>query len=454
MGISGFVVAVVLSWSSFLLQRTHQLQASQAQVLRQLRKHLESPSALDVWGNVTGDFCSIPSSPRLSLKCRGNSVTELKIMGDNIKTSKADGFCGYAVTDQTLSEAFSVDSFVTTLTGLTSLRVLSLVSLGIWGHIPDKIDRLYLLELLDLSSNYLFGLVPGQLSRLCRLQILALDGNFLNGTLPDGLHSLSNLTVLSLKNNRLVGEFPRSISKLSKLTDIALSKNELSGKLPDLGDLAALHVLDLIGNHFNSELPILPKGLVTVLLSGNSFSGSISKQFDYLNHLQHLDVSFNLLTGMPPSEIFALPNISYLDLSSNRLSGHLPGNLLRGSKLGFVDISNNKLVGQLPSCLSTASSDKTTVKFGGNCLSINGQNQHHESYCKDSQTKRKKHVLGMGLGVLIAVVGGSVLVISILAFGLTCFFRRSCSKTTSVQQQQHFPKVRGVSSEFVATASK
>ncbi|PKI39834.1 probable inactive leucine-rich repeat receptor-like protein kinase At3g03770 isoform X2 [Punica granatum] len=457
MGVSGFIVLVVLSWSLSVIPRTHQLQASQTQVLLQLRKHLEYPPALGAWGNYSGDICSIPSSPHLTLTCEGNSVTELKIMGD--KTSKIVDFSGYGVPNQTLSGAFSVDTFVTTLTRLTSLRVLNLVSLGIWGPIPDKIHRLYSLELLDLSSNYFFGPVPGQISRLSRLQILALDGNFLNGTLPGGLDSLSNLTVLSLKNNRLVGPFPPSISRISTLTNIALSKNELSGKLPDLDGLANLHVLDLIDNHFDSELPILPKGLITLLLSRNSLSGSISKQFGELNQLQHLDVSFNLLTGAPPSEIFSLPNISYLDLSSNMLSGPLPGNLHCGSKLGFVDISNNKLVGLLPSCLSTASSDKTVVKFGGNCLSVDGTSQHHESYCKGNGAARKKPFLGIELGVRIAIVGGAALVITIFVLGLICFCRRSHSKRTFVQQH-HLPKIRqdnsltgmGVSSEFLANA--
>ncbi|KAK4771898.1 hypothetical protein SAY86_013673 [Trapa natans] len=460
MGISGFCVLVVLSWSLFLLPMTHELQLAQTRVLLQLKKYLEYPSALDVWPNDNGDFCSIKSSPRLSLTCAGNSVTELKIMGDKIKPSKLTEFNGYAVSNQTLSADFSMDSFITTLTRLTSLRVLSLVSLGIWGSIPDKIHRLESLEFLDLSSNYLFGAVPGQISRLENLQVLAFNGNFLNGTLPDGLDSLSNLTDISLKNNRLVGQFPQSVSRISTLATISLSKNKLSGKLPDLGGLAVLHVLDLIGNHFNSNLPIFPKGMVSLLLSQNLFSGIIPEQLAELNQLQHLDVSFNLLTGTPAPEIFSLPNISYIDLSSNTLSGSLSGDLHCGSKLGFVDISNNKLVGQLPSCLSSA--ENKAVKFGGNCLSINGQGQHDESYCKEKETARKRYILGAGLGVLIAVIGGAALVISILALGLICFCLRTRSEKKTFVQQHHLPKIgqenplngmgMGMSSDFLANA--
>ena len=87
------------------------------------------------------------------LTCEGYSVTELKIVGDKIvRPSKVEG---YSVQDHTLSPGFSVDSFVTTLMRLTSLKVVILVSLRIWGPLPDKIHRLHSLEVLDLSSNFL-----------------------------------------------------------------------------------------------------------------------------------------------------------------------------------------------------------------------------------------------------------------------------------------------------------
>ncbi|CAE6100797.1 unnamed protein product [Arabidopsis arenosa] len=393
-----------LSWVMMFLQSTHQLQNSQTQVLYQLRKHLEFPKALESWGNYYGDLCQIPATAHMSITCQGNSITELKVMGD--KLFKPFGmFDGSSLPNHTLSEAFLIDSFVTTLTRLTSLRVLSLVSLGIYGEFPGKIHRLNSLEYLDLSSNYLFGSVPPDISRLVMLQSLMLDGNYFNGSVPDTLDSLTNLTVLSLKNNRFKGPFPSSICRIGRLTNLALSHNEISGKLPDLSKLSHLHMLDLRENHLDSELPVMPIRLVTVLLSKNSFSGEIPRRFGALSQLQHLDLSFNHLTGTPSRFLFSLPNISYLDLASNKLSGKLPLNLTCGGKLGFVDLSNNRLIGTPPRCLAGASGERV-VKLGGNCLSIIGSHDQHQEFLCEEAENEGKQFQGRKVGILIAVIGG------------------------------------------------
>lgn len=444
---------VFCSWVLFLTG-THELQTSQTQVLLQLRKHLEFPSPLDIWGNYEGDLCNLTSTTHVSITCQDNSVTGLKIMGDKpVKENTA--YNGHPIPNQTLSESFSIDSFVTTLTRLTTLRVLSLVSLGIWGPLPDKIHRLSSLELLDMSSNFLFGAIPSGISRLVRLQTLTMDTNFFDDNVPDWWDSLSNLTVLSLKSNQLKGQFPSSICRIATLTDIAMSNNELSGKLPDMSALTSLHVLDLRENKLDSGLPLMPKGLVTVLLSRNLFSGAIPQQFGELAQLQHLDLSFNDLSGIPPSVLFSLPNISYLHLASNMLSGTLPKDLGCGSKLGFVDISNNKLIGELPPCLDSIS-DKRVVKFGGNCLSYDTPSQHKEAFCKE--TNGSKSSRGREIGLIAAIAFGAVLVLVLSAFGVIIYCKRCCTKGR--QEQSTRPKIvqdnapTGVSSEVLANASK
>ncbi|KAI3455001.1 hypothetical protein Pfo_011664 [Paulownia fortunei] len=385
MEISRLFLLLCLSWS-FLIWGTHQLQSSQTQVLLQLRKQLEYPKQLDYWLNPGIDLCFV-SSPQVNLTCQDNIVTEIKILGD--MQTRPSSFNGFPVSYQTLSQNFSMDSLVATLSRLNSLRVLSLVSLGIWGPIPDKIHRLQSLEHLDLSWNFLYGPIPQTVSRIVKLQILKLDGDFLNGTFPDWFDSFSNLTSLSLRNNRFSGPLPSSIQRITSLTDINLSTNGISGKLLDLSSLSSLRWLDLSNNKLDSGLASMPKGIIAVLLSNNSFSGRIPEQYGKLNQLQQLDLSFNALTGTAPAGLFALPSITSLDLASNMFTGSLPMHLSCGSKLELVDISNNRLRGLLPSCLS--SNVKTRViKFGGNCLLIDLRHQHPEPYCVENPQEKKK----------------------------------------------------------------
>ncbi|CAM8935705.1 unnamed protein product [Rhodiola kirilowii] len=400
---------------------THQFQqTSVAGVLLQLRKHLEYPPQLTNWENYNGDFCFLQPTPPVAITCENGSVTELRISGD--KLSKPLHFHGYAIPNVTLSSTFSMDSFVTTLTRLVGLRVLSLVGLGIWGPIPDKIHRLTSLQLLDLSSNFFYGSIPPQMARLVKLHTLTLDGNFFNESVPDWLPSLSNLTVLSLKSNLLKGQFPPSICKISTLSNIAMSHNDLSGKLPDLSKLTRLRLLDLMDNHFGSDLPMLPIGLVTALLNKNSFSGNIPSGFRELTQLQHLDLSFNALTGSVPVSLFSLPKISYLNLASNMLSGVIPGNLNCGSELGYVDLSANRLVGELPSCLGATSGEKVVI-VDGNCLSIDNKNQQQESHCKVQNTTGKHNKL-KDLGILAGLIGGVLIFVMLLAFGIFILWKR------------------------------
>ncbi|KAK1410052.1 hypothetical protein QVD17_36585 [Tagetes erecta] len=444
-----------LTWGLFV-SNTHQLQSTQTQILLQVRKHLEYPLQLSNWENFNGDFCNLgsTSNPKVSIKCEDNSVSELKIMGD--KLSKVSDFHGYAIKNQTLSESFSIDSLVVTLTRLNTLKVLSLVSLGIWGPFPDKIHRLLSLELLDMSSNFMFGSIPNGISRLIKLHTLTLDGNFFNESVPNWFNPMSNLTILSLKNNRLKGQFPSSITKITMLTDVSLSNNNLTGELPDLTTLSSLNLLDLRENRFESQLPLLPNGVTTVLLSNNSFSGHIPEEFGKLNHLQHLDLSLNSLVGPPPSGLFSLPNISYLNLGSNMLSGSLHNIIKCGDNLGFVDISSNKFTGSLPTCLDTNSSNKRVVKFNGNCLVTSNEEQNSDPRCKEDFIKKKKS-WGGTIWIVFGVIGLVVIVLVIIALvRLVCHKRENQRETVTLQHT--VPKViqdslpSGISSEVLANA--
>ncbi|XP_057727383.1 probable inactive leucine-rich repeat receptor-like protein kinase At3g03770 isoform X1 [Arachis stenosperma] len=418
-----------------------QLQSSQTLVLLQLKKHLEYPKPLDIWKDRWTNLCS--STQQVNVSCNENFVTELLIIGDKTQSKfreEHEGFDGYAIQDQTLSQGFSMDSFVATLARLTNLRVLKLVSLGIWGPLPDRIHRLYDLQHLDLSSNFLYGSIPPKISTMVNLQTLNLGDNFFNGTIPTlFFNSSSNLSYLSLKNNKLKGHFPNSILGINTLNEIDISNNNISGGLQDFNALSNLEHLDLSWNSLDSTLPPMPKGLKNLFLSRNSFSGEIPKQYGKLSMLQMLDVSFNSLTGTVPAEIFNLPNISLLNISSNMLSGTIKNNLRCSIQLRFVDISNNKLMGGLPDCLiRTGPENDGVVKSDGNCLSgKNFQHQHALSYCKEEVPQLKKESHKVGALFVVGVIVGILVMVMVFVLCIVIVCKRYYSKGVSEQHLLH-----------------
>ncbi|MBI5654544.1 leucine-rich repeat domain-containing protein [Candidatus Uhrbacteria bacterium] len=78
-------------------------------------------------------------------------------------------------------------------------------------------------------------------------------------------------------------------------------------------------------------------------LSGRGLT-SIPMDVFSRSELTGLDLSDNLLTGAPQSQIGQLKNLKTLDLSNNSLTG-LPAELGQLDKLETLDVSNNQLTG-------------------------------------------------------------------------------------------------------------
>ncbi|XP_054810417.1 probable LRR receptor-like serine/threonine-protein kinase At1g14390 [Prosopis cineraria] len=361
----------------FLVLLTHistaQLTPSESRILFQVQKILEYPQVLQGWNKWT-NFCYLPSSPSLQIVCYNSHVIELTIVGNKTSNSL-----------QTLSERFSIDSFFTVLTKLSNLKVLSIVSLGLWGPLPAKISRFWSLQVLNLSSNSIHGEIPPSISSMKSLRSLVLDDNLFNGTVPD-LKRLTSLEELNLGNNKLGLEFPS------------------------------------LGN-----------SLVSLVLRNNSLSSKIPSEFNHFDKLQKLDISSNEVSGNIPSSLFSLHSIQYLNLAENKLSGSLSMKISCGSSLTFVDISNNLLVGNLPSCIgSTSKSSNRTALYSGNCLSMRGsKDQHPTSYCKKEEALAAKPLEGnkwnsdMRIGLILGIIGGSVGISALLALVILLILRKT-----------------------------
>lgn len=423
-----------------------QLQSSQSQTLLRLQQLLYYPKVLSSWNKFT-DFCNSEPSPSLTVVCYEDSVTQLHIIGDN--------------GTHMLPKSFSINSFVTTLVKLPDVKVLTFASLGLWGWLPQKINRLSSLEILNVSSNFFFGPIPHELSSLANLQTLILDENMFSGQLPDWIGSLPSLAVLSLRKNVFNGSLPSSLINLSGLRVLALANNRFNGALPDLSHLTNLQVLDLEGNSFGPLFPRLSNKLVTLVLSKNKFRSAVSaEEVSSLYQLQHLDLSYNTFVGPFPTSLMSLPAITYLNISHNKLTGRLSANLSCNSQLMFVDMSSNLLTGSLPTCLKPSSGTSRDVVYASNCLATTNEDQHPVSFCSNEalavgilpQRRNKVSKVGIALGVTASILG-----VILLACALFVVLRRLNAKRTVTISSPRLIRENasmGYTSKLLSDASK
>jgi len=384
------------------IQLSEQLEFSQSQTLLKVQQLLGYPSALSALSS-TSDFCNIEPTTYLTLVCYEDSLTQLHVVGNNDYAS--------------LPPNFSSDTLFTTIGTLSSLKVLSLVSLGLWGPLPESIAQLSSLEILNISSNYFNGAIPSQLSQLRNLQSVVLDDNNINGEIPNWVGSLQGLAVLSMKKNWLSGSLPTSLDALQTLRVLDLSNNQLSGEVPHLKNLANLQVLNLENNTFGPHFPSLSTKLVSLVLRNNSFRLSVPSGLNSFYLLQRLDLSLNGFVGPFPPSLLSLPSINYLDISSNKFTGMLFSNMSCNDDLRFVNLSSNLLKGEVPSCLEPKT---RVVLYDGNCLSNKNQDQHPLHFCSNEALAVKiippqpKHKRTTGKAVLVSSMGGVVGVVLIL----------------------------------------
>lgn len=391
-----FVVLISVSYAE-------KLQSSQVDILLRIKFLLNSPPFLGSWNNHT-DFCNSEPTSTLTVVCYEESITQLHIVG-NLKSPQ-------------LPQNFSIDSFVATLVKLPSLKVLTLVSLGLWGPLPNKFMRLSSLEILNLTSNFLQGHIPPTISSLVHLQTLILNSNNFSGRLPDGLGLLSSLAVLNVKNNSLYGSLPRSLGNLENLRVLVLSNNNFSGEVPDLSGLTNLQVLDFENNVLGPRFPVVGDKIESIVLRNNKFTLSIPEKVESYYQLKFFDVASNRFVGPFPVSLLSLPSIAYMNVAENRLTGMLSENLHCNDELYFVNFTANLLTGKLPRCLQYESK-KRVVLYGENCLSTGDESQQPISFCKNealavgilprSHRRNQASKVILALSICGGVIGGIVL---------------------------------------------
>lgn len=258
------------------------------------------------------------------------------------------------------------------LSNWTSLKSINLNSNLLFGLIPSQLGLLTNLIQLGLGKNNFQSLLPSQLADLSNLETLFLNNNHFSGSIDQVISKMNALKILDLSDNSFTGDIPSDIFKANNLEYLVLVNNCFHGSLPlticdatalislnldgltsgpqcrkyvfrsyigrsiqgsstipsCLFQLPKLHVLHLVGNGYNGELPVgisISNSLEIVNLAFNSFEGSLPAAFQSYP-FQSFDISYNQISGTCQDlsmNLISSNNPTKLNLQVNRLSGEL-----------------------------------------------------------------------------------------------------------------------------------
>ncbi|KAG8659338.1 probable LRR receptor-like serine/threonine-protein kinase At1g12460 [Manihot esculenta] len=215
------------------------------------------------------------------------------------------------------------------LSGLRSLRILTLFGNRFSGNVPQEYAELSTLWKINLSSNALSGSIPEFIGDLPSIRFLDLSRNGYSGDVPSALFKFCYKTkFVSLSHNSLSGTIPISIVNCTKLEGFDFSFNNLSGELPS-------QICDIPSLKFMS-------------LSSNMLRGSVQEQISRCQALSFLDLGSNMFSGLAPFGVLGFQNLSYFNISYNGFHGEIPDIGTCSEGLEIFDASRNDLDGEIP----------------------------------------------------------------------------------------------------------
>ena len=314
--------------------------------------------------------------------------------------------------------------------------VLDLSNNHLNGTIPSTIGECVVLVELRLSENELTGVIPPGLSNLTNLTTLDFASNQLHGEIPATLGALQKLQGMNLAFNELTGAIPPELGQIVSLVELNLSNNRLAGSIPEtLGNLTGLSHMDLSSNALEGVIPASLSTLVSVVgltLQQNRFSGTLHgllSESSVWHQMQHLNLSFNLLSGAIPPTIGNLSGLSSLDLRANHLGGAIPDEIGNLAQVEHLDLSHNHLTGTFPVSLC----DLTGLRYlnfsynllsgeiprRGQCVSFSANEfLANGALCGEVvQLACRKQTLGVSVGGILGIALSSLIVVLVVSCG-------------------------------------
>ncbi|KNA05987.1 hypothetical protein SOVF_185250 [Spinacia oleracea] len=236
---------------------------------------------------------------------------------------------------------------------IKSLWKLNLSSNALSGSIPEFVGQLGNLRFLDLSKNGFSGEIPPNLFANCgKMKFVSLSSNNLTGSIPDSVITCTSLIGFDVSYNVLGGNLSSRICELPNLSFFSLRRNVFAGSVQGkLSGCNSLEFLDLSSNMFIGEAPFDRFGLVNMSyfnVSHNDFHGQIPEMITCSQRMRFFDASWNNLDGVIPSWITSCSNLKILDLESNRLTGNIPKGIGNLKSLSSIRLGNNSIDGTIP----------------------------------------------------------------------------------------------------------
>ncbi|CAI0413998.1 unnamed protein product [Linum tenue] len=222
------------------------------------------------------------------------------------------------------------------LSGLTSLRILTLYGNQFTGSIPQEYSELSTLWKINLSSNALSGSIPEFIGDLPNIRFLDLSRNQFFGQIPSALFKFCLRTkFVSFAHNNLSGSIPLSIVNCVNLEGFDFSFNNLSGELPPrICDIPLLQYMSM---------------------RSNVLTGNVQQEIEMCQRLSFLDLGSNGFTGLAPFGVIGLQNMSYFNVSQNEFSGEIPEFETCSEGLEILDVSGNGFDGEIPPSITNCS---------------------------------------------------------------------------------------------------
>ncbi|XP_011071078.1 probable LRR receptor-like serine/threonine-protein kinase At1g12460 [Sesamum indicum] len=224
---------------------------------------------------------------------------------------------------------------------------------GLGGVLSPALSGLKSLRIITLYGNKFTGNVPVEYGEIETLWKINLSSNALSGSIPEFLGDLPNIRFLDLSRNGYTGEIPSALFKnCYKTRFVSFAHNNLSGLIPvSIGNCLNLEGIDLSFNALTGLLPLevcsSPR-MMYLSVRSNMLSGGVLEQVSKCGSLDLLDLGSNMFTGSAPFEVLGVPNLTYFNTSWNQFQGEIPDIGTCSGKLEVLDVSGNALYGEIP----------------------------------------------------------------------------------------------------------